>query len=468
MSVVHARRRASRSAEEWEIEWQREVASIEPLAASERNRLAAGVRALYLHSGLPEPLVLTVPSPLASLLVGALGAAVRAILHRGALACHLERVRHCLDPRHRFGRPAEDARLVALLRRIAEAPAAPERKPKLGGSYPHHWTEEDCFLWAVTSNATRQAIDRAMVEHAYAFGPGEPMRHPSPVRPDRRRAIAILLTSLDSALQAIAWRDQDETAGTMEILKSYDRVSEALFGAGSELGKRLRCMAPRMIDPGSFASPEHLALARARHDPKFSIDTAWWDAWCRSAVGGPRLIHEEFCLVSDRPERLLFDADGRAHAADGPFVRWRDGLSLHAIHGVRVDARIVEQPGTLTLSEIDHETNAEVRRVMIELYGPRRFLRDGGATVLDHSERFGTLFRRELPGGRPPLMMVEVVNRTPESDGTFRHYFLRVHHECRPLLPGGRLGEPQALTARAAVASTWGLRAEKYDPELES
>ena len=38
----------------------------------------------------------------------------------------------------------------------------------------------------------------------------------------------------------------------------------------------------------------------------------------------------------------------------------------------------------------------------------------------------------------------------------------------RPMLDGGQLGEPQALTARNAVASTFGLRGEQYEPIFET
>ena len=44
---------------------------------------------------------------------------------------------------------------------------------------------------------------------------------------------------------------------------------------------------------------------------------------------------------------------------------------------------------------------------------------------LDHDEAFGTLHYRELRDDEP-IVMLEVVNRSREPDGTFKHYFLRV------------------------------------------
>ena len=50
--------------------------------------------------------------------------------------------------------------------------------------------------------------------------------------------------------------------------------------------------------------------------------------------------------------------------------------------------------------------------------------------------------------------MVEVVNSTPEPDGTRRTYFLRV--------------PPATTSAREAVAWTFGLRGDDYRPSIES
>ena len=48
------------------------------------------------------------------------------------------------------------------------------------------------------------------------------------------------------------------------------------------------------------------------------------------------------------------------------------------------------------------------------------------------------------------IVMVEVVNSSPEPDGTFNVYFLRV--------------PPSTLTAKAGVAWTFGLNEDEYQP----
>ena len=50
----------------------------------------------------------------------------------------------------------------------------------------------------------------------------------------------------------------------------------------------------------------------------------------------------------------------------------------------------------------------------------------------------------------------------------FKEYSLRVDPQCRPLLQDGTKGEPQDMTARNAVASTFGMRGEQWGPEAQT
>ena len=120
------------------------------------------------------------------------------------------------------------------------------------------------------------------------------------------------------------------------------------------------------------------------------------------------------------------------------------------------ELNLFENPGKITVQMIDAETNAERRRLMVDLFGAVRYIQESGAKLL-HEDRFGKLYRKDQPGDEP-LVFVEVLNRTPEPDGTFKHYWLPVNPELRPIRNGRIVGEPQELTAWNAVASTFGLR----------
>ena len=99
--------------------------------------------------------------------------------------------------------------------------------------------------------------------------------------------------------------------------------------------------------------------------------------------GGPRIMHADFCMISDRPELLIVDDLNMPHCETGPFCRWRDGSSLYAIHGVYVPQWVVEHPERISVERIHAQPNEEVRRIMIERFGWERYLREYRASVIN-------------------------------------------------------------------------------------
>ena len=174
-------------------------------------------------------------------------------------------------------------------------------------------------------------------------------------------------------------------------------------------------------------------------------------------------------MVSDRPIVLKVDDRNRPHCEDGPFCEWSDGSALYSWHGVRVPWDVIDRPESITVARIDREENAEVRRVMIERMGYERYTLESGAKAI-HSDDFGVLYRKDFPDG-DYLLTVHVINSTPEPDGTKKRYVLSVNRELRPMRRtknGVEYGEPQQLTARNAVASTFFKRGEQYNPAYQS
>jgi hypothetical protein len=158
------------------------------------------------------------------------------------------------------------------------------------------------------------------------------------------------------------------------------------------------------------------------------------------------------CWVSERHNRLLRDERGRLHSGSGAALSYPDGWSIWAWHGVRVSQKVIEHPEALSVTEIESEKNAEVRRVMIERFGQAKYLLSSGAKAV-HQDDFGTLYRKQIEGDEP-LVMVKVVNATPEPTGEFKDYFLRV--------------PPDVQTARHAVAWTFGKAESEYEPAKET
>ncbi len=192
-------------------------------------------------------------------------------------------------------------------------------------------------------------------------------------------------------------------------------------------------------------------LSFFRHIVKLDINYTAYDAWeTLSLHSGPRCIHAEFCIISDRPELLQVDGENRPHNADGPFCRWRDGTALYSFHGVRTPAWIINHPERLTAKAVLAEGNAEVRRVMVEKMGMEKFLINADAKCI-HRHEMGDLFSIDLPND-PERVLRAVRVKDPSTE---RIYFLRV--------------PPQIKRADDAVAWTFGFdTAKEYRPIVET
>ncbi|MGI8334270.1 DUF6745 domain-containing protein [Actinomadura scrupuli] len=158
--------------------------------------------------------------------------------------------------------------------------------------------------------------------------------------------------------------------------------------------------------------------------------------------------YENLAVVSERPRELHRDEPGRLHRGDGPALVYPGGFALYAWRGMPMPADFIDGLDALTPERIGAETNAELRRVMLERYGFDRYLAETGAKPISRDDA-GVLWRIDLPGDEP-VVMVEVVNSTPEPDGTHLTYWLRV--------------PPRTRTAHEGVAWTFGLSPGEYQP----
>lgn len=172
-------------------------------------------------------------------------------------------------------------------------------------------------------------------------------------------------------------------------------------------------------------------------------NAGWW--WAYPGVA----------ILTDRPAELHRDAANRLHREDGPALRYRDGWSLYCWHGLRIERWIIEEPETITAKKINAEQNQEIRRAMIERIGWLKYLELADAKELQRDD-YGILYDLPpLPGDEERVRLVRVTNDTPEPDGTYKDYILRV--------------PPTQETARGAVAWTFGVAApEGYAPAIET
>jgi hypothetical protein len=156
--------------------------------------------------------------------------------------------------------------------------------------------------------------------------------------------------------------------------------------------------------------------------------------------------HEHICWVCERQSGVYLDDQGRIHNETGLAVAFPDGWGVYAIHGVRVPEYVIMRPEEITVADIQGERNTEIRRIKLDRYGADRYLVDSGAKEI-HRDDWGILYRSEIPDDEP-LVMVHVVNSSPEPDGSYHDFYLRVPPSC--------------ATALEAVAWTFDKTPEQY------
>jgi len=326
-------------------------------------------------------------------------------------------------------------------------------------------------------------------------------------RPDRARWAEILLPEGAGPSLASAIKEEPRTRFWREVALEtrggwpdcWDQLWASVpAGAFGEMRTHMTRVDAGIWSPVQSELWETLAgiEAQARADAResaFAAEEAWahshgcgygsqdadWLSWfafwskeaglkCGRQLYGLRAVNgacgwwwpfENVCVVTDRPAEIYLDVEGRLHNATGPAIRYRDGFGVYAWKGRRVEREVLL--GAVTVERIEEERNAEIRRILVERYGASAYVRDAGAVEVA-SDEYGTLYRKDQEGDEP-IFVVKVICPT-----TGHEYFLGVD----PAAYGGSA----ALSARAAVASTWrrgdGSLAFKspadYSPEVET
>jgi Domain of unknown function (DUF6745) len=178
--------------------------------------------------------------------------------------------------------------------------------------------------------------------------------------------------------------------------------------------------------------------------------------WAVAKSASWMVPYQHVCWIAERPDKIATDARGRLHCAHGPALRYRDAWSAHAWKGVEVPAWVIEHPEWITASNIADTFEPTLRNTMIDVMTPERFIAICSPSCVSKDET-GVLWRK-LWGHRGVTIgswcAVEVVNATPEPDGSQKRYVLRVPSHVR--------------TAREAVAWTYGLTAKQYEVEVRT
>ena len=158
-------------------------------------------------------------------------------------------------------------------------------------------------------------------------------------------------------------------------------------------------------------------------------------------AGGPAIESD------DRKEWWV---EGNRHRDDGPAVETVAGTNWYYWRGTLVPEQVIMNPRGTDPREILKVENVEVRRSWMEAYDMTEFMNAMKPEVLNRNRKKDLMLVKLPMEGDEDLVMVRVKNSTPEPDGHYKYYFLRV--------------PPDLKTAEDAVAWTFDMDKKEYAP----
>lgn len=312
------------------------------------------------------------------------------------------------------------------------------------------------FVWCASPLEAARLVAHASAGEADGFG--ESLRQELRNGP-WQRARAAVLAKLGPAAWTQVWR---ETCGPLmpTSTRLVEAVSAAIDGAAVDEAEQNRLILALTFADHGQQDASWLPLFEAYREAVGAESSPAGDADFAILHGLARVAEQlhwwwpfaDAAILCERPTEVHLDEQGRVHNGEGAAVGYGDGFALYRWRGVAIAEDFAETLATLTPTVIQDERNAEVRRIMLEHYGHDRYIVDSGAKPVQEDEA-GRLWQVFLERDEP-ICMVEVVNSTAEPDGTFRTYWLRV--------------PPHLRTAKAAVAWTFGLTEQEYEPQIQT
>lgn len=153
------------------------------------------------------------------------------------------------------------------------------------------------------------------------------------------------------------------------------------------------------------------------------------------------------------PTRIIWYRDGRKHGIDADIY----GSINYYYENIRIPSKYhqaVSNPDLLTVEEVLSHQNAEIKYVGVKIIGYDKIRNHKSCRLLDTCEKTGMELFSISGIFTDPVCILKVINSTPESDGSFKNYYLTV--------------PPDMKKAKQAVAWTFRMTPEEYSPSQET
>jgi len=362
--------------EPWKDKWVASAMSTKPMDQEEKALCREAVKGLYRAANLeppPDHRIVFVPSPFVARFAGGFAAAI----------WYMRK-----NKKRNFARNATNA-TDAATNATYDATRAATYDATRAATDAATYAATDAATRAATDAATYDATDAATYDATDAATRAATLAATSAATSaatdDATDAATYDATSAatydatDAATRAATQSDKWYKLDVDGLVKLSNILGVGLFGLNcAQLGWK-------MWNGGNQWSGWVSFISFFRHIVKLKIDYSKWQHYETLAEHSSyRIMHEKFCIISDRPKTLRVNARNQPHCEDGPFCEWRDGTALFSINGVRVPEWVVmKSKNDITAKEVFSLTNAEQRAQAIKKVGIGALLSELESKTID-------------------------------------------------------------------------------------
>ena len=395
----------------WAEKWIANAMSTKAMDDEDRAACREAVLGMYAAAKLPPPKhIVFVPSPFVLAFAGGFASAIWH-LSSGRAA-----TRVAIEAATRNATRAATDAATRVATRIATRAAtrAATRVATWGSTEAATRAATEDATDASTRDATRDATEAAIevatrdaTLEAAGAAAGAATRVATEVATGvatRAATRAATLEASDAATRVATWGATWSDLSNWYVVNGDMKRMAQQLGIG-DFGLQCAAQAWRMWSGGNQYSGYDAYLSFFQDIAKLPIDYSAYQHWrTLTERSGPRIVHPDFCMISDRPEILTVDDQNRPHNETGPFCRWRDGSALYSFHGARVPAKWIENRASVDPAEVLSHENVEIRAAGAALIGWPKMLSVLKERIIDDSgsDDIGQLIELTLPGLAEP------------------------------------------------------------------
>ncbi len=165
---------------------------------------------------------------------------------------------------------------------------------------------------------------------------------------------------------------------------------------------------------------------------------------------------EGFCIVSNLPDRIERDFNGKLHSENKSAIHFRDGYELYYWHGINVPEKWILNPEKIAKEDVINDNNVEKRRALMEIIGETAYAEMLDLVAIETDSYNGQeiiLFKTKQRDNLTEdyIYFIKVI-----CNSTNRKYYICIPEEAADM---GALG---------ALSWTFGLNKEDYQLLIET